>query len=259
MWQEDQSLTWSTGMYTRFAACCNQPHAMQKLQPALLCCSTLLPIASYEQADKKPTGKIYAGSHRCLCCEHMLSHKMKNIRRADRKDRQTIIPTDRTAFLILKKEQKIYQHQIMQGNKHVLCFETGNKTKQEKKNPHCILQAGKYTVICKRGKTSMVNTNYVAQLFKTVSVQIISGRGCYKVRSIITLHFGMTSAQPFGMLKLAQSTACLYWALPVSVPFGSTQNPLPAAPQQKEVGLRERHWIKVLPIPLQTCMFRDPM
>lgn len=79
----------------------------------------------------------------------------------------------------------------------------------------------------------MVNTNYVAQLFKTVSIQIISERGCYKARSIITLHFGMTSAQSFGMLKLAQSTACLYGALPVSVPFGSAQTPPPAAPPAK--------------------------
>lgn len=140
----------------------------------------------------------------------------------------------------------------MWGNKHVLCFETENKTKQEKKSPVHPATWEAYRVICKRGRTSMVNTNYVAQLFKTASVQIISGRGCYKARSTITLHFGMTSAQSFEMLQLVQSTVCLGWALPVSVPFGSAQTPPPAAPQQKEVGLRERHWIKVLPIPLQT-------
>lgn len=85
------------------------------------------------------------------------------------------------------------------------------RTKQNKKKKSPVHPATweAYRVICKRGRTSMVNTNYVAQLFKTASVQIISGRGCYKARSTITLHFGMTSAQSFEMLQLVQSTVCL--------------------------------------------------
>lgn len=52
-----------------------------------------------------------------------------------------------------------------------------------------------FRIICKTEKTSMVNTNYNAQLFKTVLIQIISGHDYYKAGSNIILHFRITSAQ----------------------------------------------------------------
>lgn len=94
---------------------------------------------------------------------------------------------------------------------HVLRFETASKTKRENNilNVSCNLET--FRIICKRGKTSMVNTNYNAQLFKTLSVQIISGHGYYKAGSTIILHFGITSAQSLGKLQpeLPLSPACL--------------------------------------------------
>lgn len=64
-----------------------------------------------------------------------------------------------------------------------------------------------FRIICKMGKTSMVNTNYNAQLFKTVSVQIISGHGYYKAGLTIILRFGITSSQSLGKPPLG--LACL--------------------------------------------------
>lgn len=69
-----------------------------------------------------------------------------------------------------------------------------SKTKQENNITSVPCGLGNTQNNLQEGKTSMVNTNYNAQLFKTVSVQNILGCGYYKAGSDIILHFGITSA-----------------------------------------------------------------
>jgi len=87
------------------------------------------------------------------------------------------------------------------------------QAKQTKKitSPICPATRETFRIISERGKNSTVNTNYNAQLLKTVSVQIISGHGYYKAGSTTILHFGITSAESLGKLQpeLPLSLACL--------------------------------------------------
>lgn len=87
------------------------------------------------------------------------------------------------------------------------------QVKQNKKitSPMCPATWEAFRIICKRGKTSTVKTTYNAQLFKTASVQIISGHVYYKAGSTVISHFGITSAQSLGKLQpeLPLSLACL--------------------------------------------------
>lgn len=78
-------------------------------------------------------------------------------------------------------------------------------------SPMCPVTLETFRIICEMQKTSVVNTNYDAQLFKTVLIQIISGHDYYKADSSIILHFRITSAQSLGELQpeLPLSLACL--------------------------------------------------
>lgn len=148
--------------------------------------------------------------------------------------------------------------------REVMCmfYALRQQAKQNKKitSPMCPATWETFRIICKRGKTSTVNTNYNAQLFKTVSVQIISGRGYYKAGSTIILRFGITSAQSLGKLQpeLPLSPVGFGWALAVSTPSCSLlKHSLFCSPRLKGGGIQGDILAEIAcPSPLQIHLFR---
>lgn len=157
------------------------------------------------------------------------------------------------AFLILKNRTNQKSQPTKDGNlaknllmtdlelREVMCmfYAFRQQSKQNKKitSPVCPITWDTFRIICKMEKTSVVNTTYNAQLFKTELIQIISGHDYYKAGSRIILHFRITSAQSLGKLQpeLPLSLACLGRALSLQVILSSAQVPPPSV---REAGLR---------------------